>query len=145
MKCQQWAIRLGLLQRTPISDVGDGLQAARPDGFRESLVVPFVLVGVTLGEVGDRPIELVALAQVLGQGYGVTGPGVGPGQRPTADTGVEPQARGVIASTAAEPFMSRSCASRDSGWLRYLWSNPGRCRWPPASSAGPERRVRRAA
>src|SRR5260370_11868473 len=53
---------------TGSSDAFDRFQAPGLDRLRELLVVPFVLVGVPLGEVGDRFVERVALAQVLGHG-----------------------------------------------------------------------------
>ena len=48
-----------------ISDAFDGLKSSGSNRRRERLVVLLVLVGVALGEVDDRPVELVALPQVL--------------------------------------------------------------------------------
>ena len=47
-------------------------------------MVPFGLVGVGLGEVGDHDIEALALAEVCGDLHAVAGAGVRPGQRPAA-------------------------------------------------------------
>jgi hypothetical protein len=48
------------------SDAFDCLESSGADRVGEGLVVAFVLVGVGLGEVGDRLVEGVALAQVGG-------------------------------------------------------------------------------
>src|SRR5215475_66631 len=71
------------------SDAFEGFQPPGLDRLHELLVVLFVLVGVTLGEVGDRCVERVAVTQVVGNGDRVPGPGVGPRQRPSADARVE--------------------------------------------------------
>jgi hypothetical protein len=42
------------------------VQPSGSDRRSERLVVAFVLVGMALGEVGDRSVELVVLTQVLG-------------------------------------------------------------------------------
>ena len=55
-----------------ISDALNGLEASGADRLGESLVVALVLVGVALREVGDRAIELVALAEVRGQRHRVS-------------------------------------------------------------------------
>src|SRR5512133_300285 len=52
------------------------LQPSRSDRLRERLIVQLVLVGVALREVDDRPVELVVLTQVLGDGDRVAGAGV---------------------------------------------------------------------
>src|SRR5215813_7186967 len=70
------------------SDAFNRFQPPRLDRVDELVVVVVVLVGVPLREVGDRFVERVTLAQVLGHGDRVTGPGVGPRQRPPTDTGV---------------------------------------------------------
>jgi hypothetical protein len=54
------------LQGSRLLDAFEGLQTSGSDRVGERLVVPLVLVGVVLGEVGDRPVELVVLAQVGG-------------------------------------------------------------------------------
>ena len=48
-------------------------QPSRLDRLAERLVVLLVLIGVTLGEVADRVVEGVTLAEVLGDGYRITG------------------------------------------------------------------------
>src|SRR4029077_1147460 len=60
------------------SDTLDRFEASGPDRLDELLVVPVVLVGVACGEVGDRPVECVVGAQVLGHRDRVAGPGMGP-------------------------------------------------------------------
>jgi len=60
------------------SDTFDRFEAAGPDCRDELLVVLLVLVGVAFAEVGDRPVERVAAAEVLGRRNRVPGPGVGP-------------------------------------------------------------------
>ena len=67
------------------SDALERLEPAGADRFGERLVVPLVLVGVALGEVGDRLVEPVLLAEVRGDGDRVARSGVGPGQRLTAE------------------------------------------------------------
>ena len=62
-----------------------GFQASGSDRLDERLMIQLVLVGVALGEVGDRPVEPVALTEVGGDGDGVAGSGVGPSQGPSAD------------------------------------------------------------
>ncbi len=47
------------------------------DCHDELLIVVLVLVGVALAEVGDRFVERIAVAEVLGDGDRVTGPGMG--------------------------------------------------------------------
>src|SRR6188472_3725589 len=66
------------------SDALDRFQLSGTDRVHELLVVLLVLIGVPLGEVGDRFVERVAVAQVRGDGDRVTRPGVGPRQRPPA-------------------------------------------------------------
>jgi hypothetical protein len=91
------------------SDAFECLESSGADGVGEGLVVALVLVGVAPGEVGNRLVEGAALAQVGGDRDRIAGAGVGPGQGPPADPGVDTEADGVIVSTSAEPFMSRSC------------------------------------
>src|SRR5919112_4903914 len=54
-------------------------------------VIPFVLVGVGHGEVGDRPIETVAPSEVGSDLYAVSGAGVSSGKCPAAEASVEDQ------------------------------------------------------
>jgi hypothetical protein len=54
--------------------------AVRIGSPQQRLVVAFVLVGMALGEVGDRSVELVVLTQVLGNRDRIPRAGVGPGQ-----------------------------------------------------------------
>jgi hypothetical protein len=54
-------------------------------------MVPFGLIGVSRREVGDRPIEVLALAEVGGDLHAVAGAGVGTGQRPAAEAGIDYQ------------------------------------------------------
>ena len=82
----EWPRRRPLLRRLR------GLPAVRIGSPRERLIVQLVLVGVALGEVGDRPVELVARTQVGGDGDRVAGAGMGPGQGPAADAGIEAEA-----------------------------------------------------
>src|SRR5215469_16039521 len=77
-----------------VSDVAGGLGPAVFDGGLECGVVAFVLVGVGLGEVGDRLVEFAGAAEVGGQGDTVAGAGVGPGEGPSAHAGVGRHARG---------------------------------------------------
>ena len=68
---------------TGSSEAFEGFQPPGSDRVDELLVVLFVLVGVPLGEVGDR-CRTRRCAQVRGDGDRVPGPGVGPRQRPSA-------------------------------------------------------------
>ena len=54
-------------------------------------MVSFGLVGVGFREVGDRPIEALALAQVGGDLHTVSGTGMRTGQRPAADPCIKGQ------------------------------------------------------
>src|SRR5215203_3183865 len=73
----------------PPSHAFVGFQPSGSDRLDEGLIIQLVLVGVALGEVGDRLVEPVAAPQIPGNGDGVAGAGVRPGQRPAADTSVE--------------------------------------------------------
>src|SRR5215813_7112224 len=77
-----------------VLNVAGRLGPAVFDGGLECGVVEFVLVGVFLGEVGDRLVEFVRAAEVGGQGDAVAGAGVGPGEGPPAHLGVDRHARG---------------------------------------------------
>src|ERR671920_1214796 len=57
-------------------------------------MVSLGLVGIGLPEVGDSVIEPLALAEIGSDLHAVTGAGVGPGQRPAADPGVQGQLTG---------------------------------------------------
>src|SRR5262249_31426263 len=69
----------------------EGFETPGPDRVDELLVVLLVLVRVAFGEVGDRFVERVTVAEVGGDGDRVSGAGVGAGQGPSADAGVEPE------------------------------------------------------
>src|SRR3954454_16970462 len=68
------------------------LDAPRLCRSGEGGVVELVLVGVALGEVGDRLVEGIALAHVGADRDPVAGPRVSPCQRPAADAGVDLEA-----------------------------------------------------
>src|SRR6476646_9064267 len=78
----------------PNSDALDGLQLAGVDSVDECLEVLVVLIRVALREVGDRPVEAVALAEICGDGDGIAGARMRPRQRPPACLRVERQIRG---------------------------------------------------
>ena len=59
------SLRIERYRRSP-SDPFDCLQPSCADRVGERLVVPLVLVCVALGEVGDRLIESILLAEVRG-------------------------------------------------------------------------------
>jgi hypothetical protein len=61
-----------------------GRDPSGADGLDQGLVVLLVLVRVQLGERRQRAVEDVAAAQVRGDRDPVPGPGVGAGQRGTA-------------------------------------------------------------
>src|ERR1700733_8216016 len=63
-------------------------------GFEYRIVVTLVLVGVGVGELRDGLVEGVRAAEVGGDGDGVTGPGVGARQRPSAQGAVHAHATG---------------------------------------------------
>ena len=54
-----------------VSDTLDGLQPAGVDRVDECLEVLVVLIRVALREIGDRPVEAIALAEIRGDGDGV--------------------------------------------------------------------------
>ena len=64
------------------------------DGLGEGGKVGVVLLGVCAGELADGAIEGVGVAEVGGDGDGVTGPGVGMGQCASAHGGVLEQSVG---------------------------------------------------
>ena len=102
-------LAVGHGRRREWSQPGLGLEPAGAHGVDQGLVVALVLVGVGGGEVGDGPVEGVAVAQVGGDGDPVAGAGVGAGQGRSADPGVERHhAWPAMVSTSAEPFQSRS-------------------------------------
>src|SRR5215217_538978 len=71
------------------SGVRIGCDPTRLHGCAEGRVVSFGLVGVAFREIGYRPIEALALAEVARNLHAVAGAGVRAGQRPAADAGVE--------------------------------------------------------
>jgi len=99
----------------PVLDLGGRLGSAVFHRGLKRGVVAFVLVGVGFGEVGDRLVECAGAAEVGGQRHPVAGAGVRPGQSPSAQAGVDPQARGERqldrggeCSIGAENFQSLS-------------------------------------
>src|ERR1700733_1788815 len=62
------------------------------DGFKDRVVVTLVLVGVGVGELRDGLVEDVRAAQVSGDGDGVSRPGVGARQGPSAHLAVHAHA-----------------------------------------------------
>ena len=69
------------------------VEPSRVDGAGERFVVALVLVGVRDGEVGDRPVERVALTQVGGDRDPVAPARVRAGEGRAAEAGVERRAR----------------------------------------------------
>ena len=67
-------------QRHGLSQAGLADEATGADRIDQGLVVALVLVGVGGGEVGDRPVEGVAGAEVGGDRDPVPGAGVGAGE-----------------------------------------------------------------
>jgi hypothetical protein len=67
------------------SDAALGGDAAGLLGLNERFVVPLVLIGLGLRELGHRSIKGVAAAEVRGTGDAVAGAGVGPGERGGAE------------------------------------------------------------
>ena len=67
-------------------------------------MVPFGLVGVSFREVGDRPVEALAVAEVAGDLQAVAGAGVRPGQRAATQAGIDNQ------------FIGRRVRRRSQGW-----------------------------
>src|SRR5215831_8412132 len=121
-----------------LSDALDRLQASGPDGLYELGVVPFVLVGVVRGEAGDRVVELVAGAQVGGDGDRVPGPGVGPRQRPPADACVEGEPnRPHLLNQRRALHVAQLPPVEVAFRPGLLWPSRGKCRWQPASSTAP--------
>src|SRR4051812_20320889 len=69
--------------------------AAVLDGIDERAVVPFVLVRIGLGEVGERAVERLATSEVGGYRDAIAGPGVGAGQGGGAELGVRDEQVGA--------------------------------------------------
>src|SRR5580700_6153209 len=84
-----------------------GFDGARRDRADQLGVVAVVLVGVGAGEPAHCRGELLALADVGVDGDGVTGPGVGAGER-LAARGGDSASRGAIRSVVGMIFMSRN-------------------------------------
>src|SRR5215212_4800299 len=74
-----------------LSDTCIPWNPTRLHGRAEGRMVHFDLVGVNLREVGDRPVEALALAQVGGDLHAVAGAGGRPGQRPAAEARIQGQ------------------------------------------------------
>ena len=92
-----------------VSEPGLCLDFALGDSFLQRLVVAFVLVGVGLGEVRDRLVEGVGVAEVGGDRDPVAGAGVARGR--ASSRTLFPYAAapaGRAASIAKEPFQSLS-------------------------------------
>src|SRR5436853_1039942 len=82
-----------LLTRCPArpgSDSLDGFEPSVANGLDELVVVLLVAIGVALREVRDRPLELVALAQIRRDRDRISAAGVRAGERPCAGAPVEP-------------------------------------------------------
>src|ERR1700693_4362890 len=78
---------LAPMSQALLSDDSPGL-----DGFEYRVVVTLVLVGVGVGELRDGLVEDVRATQVSSDGNGVTGPGVGARQGPSAQVAVHAHA-----------------------------------------------------
>ena len=128
------------------SDAFECFQSTRPDRLGERLIVPLVLVCVALGEVGDRLVEPVLLAEVRGDAR--SGRPIGRAPAPASDRRAARRTRGRRAPSPRRrpsPSCRAAGASTDSGWPPRPSSSRGRCRSRPASSAVPARLARRAA
>src|SRR5829696_1239440 len=68
---------------------------ARVHGLSQGLVVALILVGIGTGEVGDGPVEDVAVAEVGRDGNSVTRAGVGAGEGRRTDPRVQRHHRGA--------------------------------------------------
>src|SRR3954452_1957214 len=66
------------------------------DRLHELVVVLLIAVGITLGEVGDRPLELVALAEIRGDRDRISRARVRACERPRARPPVERQLRDAV-------------------------------------------------
>src|ERR1700730_10013286 len=75
-----------------ISQVALGGDPSRCDGIDERVVVARVVSGARGGELREGLVEHVRTSRVAGDGDPVSGPGVGPRQRPAAELAVHPHA-----------------------------------------------------
>jgi hypothetical protein len=101
------------------SDAFEGFQPPGSDGCHEFLVVALVLVGVALGEVGDRLVERVAAAEVSGDGDRVAGPGVRPrlpSRRDVIGSGWERLARSRAGDTTSAIAADSRVTERTVRW-----------------------------
>ena len=74
-----------------------GLKPSRRNGAQHLVMVTFILIGIALGEVDDRLVKCVAIAEVLADGDGIARAGMGASQRPPTQLGVvRHQARGHL-------------------------------------------------
>src|SRR4051794_7781879 len=85
----------GAKESMALSDSLDGVDPAVLHGLEEGGVVVGVLVGVSCGELGDRLIDPGVAAEVLRDGYRVTGAGVRAGECPPAQPGVKRHSEGI--------------------------------------------------
>ena len=93
-------------------------------GLGQRRVVEVGLVGVQLGEVGDRVVEAVALAEVRGDRDAIAGAGMGAGQR-GGGRASNATPSGTIYSTSNDPFPSRGSAQVEVSLRR-----PGHASFP---------------
>jgi hypothetical protein len=90
-------------RRRALSNALDRCESSGADRLGRGLVVAVVLVGVALGEVGDRLVEAVTLAEIRGDRDRVSRrPGVRPSKRPSAEARV----RGERGSRRMSTFFS---------------------------------------
>src|SRR5215475_3891721 len=79
----------GSVTRWPLCS--DAFECFQPAGFDcpdELVVVAFVLLGVPLGEVSDRFVERIAVAEIGGDGDRIPGTGMSSGKGPPANASV---------------------------------------------------------
>jgi hypothetical protein len=77
----------GLLP-TGSSRPGSHLEPPAGDGGEQGLMVGFGLFPVAEGELGDGPLEMVATAEIGGDGDPIAGTGVGASQRSRAQPAI---------------------------------------------------------
>jgi hypothetical protein len=66
------------------SDTYISRDLTRLDSRAESRVIPFGLIAISFGEIGDHTIETLASTQIRRDLYTIAGAGVRSGQRPAA-------------------------------------------------------------
>jgi hypothetical protein len=128
------------------SDTYISRDLTRLDSRAESRVIPFGLIAISFGEIGDHTIETLASTQIRRDLYTIAGAGVRSGQRPAAYARICPHKGQVGRTTCAlsSPTADRSLAGASSSihsgtpecfsCMRLASTDPNPSFWATSSS-----------